>query len=255
MDGTRWSREIMEIVRHDGGATITGLADRLRVSGETIRRHVRPLVAEGMLLRSHGRVRLAEAAVEPPFARRLRERPAAKRAIARAAAALVPDGATVMIDTGSTTAHVAAALAARRGLTVVTNSIEIARPLVGRGGHRVYIAGGEIRAELSAVVGPEALGFLGQFRADLAILSIGAIDPARGFMDFHLDEARVAQAMLAAADRAIVVADHTKFGARAPVAVCGFDAVDRLVTDAAPGAGLAAVLAEAGCALTVAPPR
>jgi hypothetical protein len=113
----------------------------------------------------------------------------------------VPDGATVMIDTGSTTAYVAAALAERRELTVITNSIEIARPLVGRGGHRVYIAGGEIRPDLSAVVGPEALAFLGQFRADLAILSIGAIDPEHGFMDYHLDEARVAQAMLARADR------------------------------------------------------
>jgi DeoR family glycerol-3-phosphate regulon repressor len=247
-----WQSEILEIVRQDGAATIAGLAGRLAVSGETVRRHVRPLVDQGVLLRWHGGVRLAEAAREPPFARRLRERAAAKRAIAEAAARLVGDGMTVMIDTGSTTAYVAAALAERRGLTVITNSIEIARPLVGRGDHKVYMAGGEIRADLSAVVGPEALAFLGQFRADLAILSIGAIDPAHGFMDFHLDEARVAQAMLAHAERALVVADRVKFGARAPVSVCALAAVGRIVTDALPDGDLAGLLAAAGVAVSVA---
>lgn len=251
MAGSRWQSEILEIVRLDGDATITGLAARLAVSGETIRRHVRPLVDEGVLLRSHGAVRLAEAAREPPFFRRLRERAPAKRAIARAAAALVPEGATVMIDTGSTTAYVAAALAGRHGLTVITNSIETARPLVGRGGHRVYIAGGEIRPDLSAVVGPEALAFLAEFRADLAILSIGAIDPVHGCMDFHLDEARVAQAMLARAERTIVVADAAKFGARAPVAVCPVAALAGIVTDAPLPEPLARGLAGAGVAVTV----
>ncbi len=254
MAGSRWRSEILEILRLDGGAaTIRGIADRLAVSGETVRRHVLPMVEDGALLRSRGGVRLPEAAVEPPFARRMRDRAEAKRAIARAAAALAPEGATVMIDTGSTTAHVAAALAERRGLTVVTNSIEIARPLVGRGGHRVYIAGGEIRPDLSAVVGPEALGFIGQFRADLAILSIGAIDAERGFMDFHLDETRVAQAMLERSDRALVVADRAKFAARAAVEVCGLGAIDVLVSDAAPAGALGARLAAAGVEVVVAP--
>ncbi len=255
MTRTRWQSEILEIVGDEGAATVARLAERLAVSGETVRRHVRPLVEEGVLLRSHGGVRLAEAEREPPFARRLRERAAAKRAIARAAAAFVPDGATVMIDTGSTTAYVAAALSERRSLTVITNSIEIARPLVGRGGHRVYIAGGEIRSDLSAVVGPEALGFIGQFRADLAILSIGAIDAGHGFMDYHLDETRVAQAMLAHALRALVVADQAKFGARAAVSVCPLGAIDRIVTDAPPAGELADRLADAGVQISVSPTR
>jgi DeoR family transcriptional regulator, glycerol-3-phosphate regulon repressor len=254
MTRTRWQSEILEIVGHDGAETIARIAERLAVSGETVRRHVRPLVEEGLLVRSHGGVLLAEVAREPPFARRMRERAAAKRAIARAAAALVPDGGTVMIDTGSTTAYVAAALAERRGLTVITNSIEIARPLVGRGGHRVYIAGGEIRSDLSAVVGPEALDFLGQFRADLAILSIGAIDPDHGFMDYHLDEARVAQAMLARAARALVVADQAKFGARAAVTVCPLEGVERIVTDAPPEGAIAGLLAAAGVAVSTPAP-
>ncbi|MBP7002652.1 DeoR/GlpR family DNA-binding transcription regulator [Amaricoccus sp.] len=241
MAPSRWQNDILDAVRGEGRATIAGLAASLNVSGETIRRHVRPLVDEGLLVRAHGEVALAER--EPPFQRRMGVRAAAKRAIARAAAALVPDGASVMLDTGSTTVFVAEALAGRRGLTVVTNSIEIARAMVGRGDHRIYLAGGELRPDLGAVVGPEALGFVAQFRADLAILSAGALDPAHGVADFHLDEARVAQAMVARADRLMVAADRSKFDFRAAVPVCPLEEVDLLVTDVPPPAPARAALA------------
>jgi DeoR family transcriptional regulator, glycerol-3-phosphate regulon repressor len=251
MTASKWQTAILDRVRSEGGASIAALAASLNVSGETIRRHVRPLVNDGLLVRSHGAVQLADAALEPAFSRRMGVHAAAKRAIARATAALVPDGATVMIDTGSTTAYVAQALVGRRALTVITNSIEIARPLVGRSGHRVYIAGGEIRADLSAVVGPEALDFLAQFRADLAILSIGAIDPAHGFTDFHLDEARIARTMRDRADRTLIAADASKFSARAAVPVCSLGEADSLVTDARPRGALAEALAEFGVEVIV----
>lgn len=240
MATNRWQIEILDAVRGEGRATIRALAASLRVSGETIRRHVRPLVEEGLLVRAHGEVALAEH--EPPFQRRMGVRAKAKRAIARAVAAQVPDGASVMLDTGSTTVFVAEALAARRGLTVVTNSVEIARALLGRGEHRIYLAGGELRPDLGATVGPEALDFVGQFRADLAILSAGSIDPAHGVADFHLGEARIAQAMIARSDRLLVAADRSKFDVRAAVPVCPLDEIDILVTDTAPPGQAAAAL-------------
>jgi DeoR family glycerol-3-phosphate regulon repressor len=184
----------------------------------------------------------------------MKEAAEAKRAIALAAVSRVKDGQTVMIDTGSTTAHVAAALNARQGLTVVTNSIEIARHLVGRNGHRVFMAGGELRADIAAAVGPEALAFIEQFRADLAIISIGAIDPAHGFLDFDLAEARIAQAMLARSAKAMVVADTRKFGAHALVDVCGFADVACLVTEDEPPAEARRRIAASGAELVVAGP-
>ena len=105
------------------------------------------------------------------------------------------------------------------------------------------------------MVGPDALAFIAQFRADLAILSVGAIDPAHGYLDFHLDETRIAQAMLAASKAALAVADATKFGARAAVPICQFDAIAGLVTDAPPPASIADRLAAAGAALVVTAPR
>lgn len=235
---TKWQTAIMATLRERGRCTISDLAQHLSVSDETIRRHVRALVDEGRLLRAHGAVALPLAQTEPPFSRRLSERIDAKRRIGRQVALQILDGQTIMIDSGSTTAFVADALLGRRGLTVVTNSLEIARTLLGRQDHRVYLAGGEFRADVGAAVGPEALALIEQFRADISILSIGAIDAENGLMDFDLDEARIARAMIARTQRTIVAADASKFGARARVLVCGFDKVDTIVSDGAPPAAI-----------------
>ena len=229
---SRWHAAILATVQEEGRCTISRLAERLSVSDETIRRHIRPLVAEGALTREHGAVAAPDLHAEPPFSRRMKDAATAKRAIARAATALVRDGQTLMIDTGSTTAYVAAELCGLRDLTVITNSIEIARHFVGRRGHRVFLAGGELRADIAASVGPEALAFIQQFRADVAIISIGAIHPEHGLMDFDLGEAHIAQTMLARAETRVVVADARKFGGRAAIRVCGFEQIQHLVTEA-----------------------
>ncbi|MBB3769906.1 DeoR family glycerol-3-phosphate regulon repressor [Angulomicrobium tetraedrale] len=262
---TRWQAAILEAVRAQGFARIRALAEKLGVSDETVRRHVRALVEAGMLTRAHGGVAwagpapiplvapLAAPLAEAPFERRLRVHAAEKRALAAAVAARVEDGQVLLIDTGSTTAYVAQALGIRRNLTVITNSLEIARHLVGRAGNRVYMAGGELRADLAATVGPEALAFIRQFRADLAILSVAAVDAGGTFMDFDLDEARIARAMIEASSRALVVADSSKFGRRAAVGICATSDIDLLVTDRAPPSADAGWITEAGIELIVAP--
>jgi len=251
---TRWQAAIIEAVREDGFSRISALAEKLGVSDETVRRHVRALVDGGVLTRAHGGVAWAGPGAEAPFDRRMRVNAAAKRALGAAVAARVRDGQVLLIDTGSTTAYVAEALTARRGLTVVTNSLEIARHLVGREGNRVYMAGGELRADLAAAVGPEALAFIRQFRADLAILSIAGVDEAGAFMDFDLDEARIARAMIEAASRTLIVADHSKFGRRAAVGICVPTAIDVLVTDREPEPADRAWITGAGIELVVAAP-
>lgn len=249
---TRWQAAILASLRRHGRAPITALAHELGISGETVRRHVRALVDEGVLVRVHGAVALPQPVEEPPFSRRMQERAAEKRRIAQLAASRVEDGSTVMIDAGSTTAYLAEALLGRRDLTVVTTSPVIATTLLGRAGHKVYLAGGELRPEIGAAVGPEALALIREFRADLAILSIGGIDAEGGLMDFDLDESRIARAMIEACARTLVVADRAKHGARARVRVCGLEAVDELVTDAPPPPLLAEPLAAAGVVVHVA---
>ncbi len=249
---TRWQSAILDALGQSGRASIAELAQKLDVSDETVRRHVRALVDQGALERVHGAVVLPQAASEPPFSRRMKERVGAKQAIAMAVASLIDDGMTILIDSGSTTAYVARALLKKRDLTVVTNSIAIAHTLVGRREHQVYLAGGSIRGDIAASVGPEAHDLISEFRGDIAILSIGSVDAIDGYKDFDVDEARIARAMIERSNRVVVAADGCKYGARAPVRICGFEAVNDFVTEAAPPADLAERMGAAGTQVRIA---
>lgn len=249
---TRWQSAILDALRITGRESITSLAERLNVSDETVRRHVKDLVEQGAVHRVHGGVILAHTLAEPPFSRRIKERISAKRAIAQAVAELVSDGMTLLIDSGSTTTYVAQALLQKTGITVVTNSLEIARALLGRADCAVQLAGGALRADIGASAGHEAIELIKEFRADLAILSMGAIDAKDGYMDFDIDEARIARTMIERADRTIVAADAWKFTARARVRVCGFEPVSTLVTDQAPADPLRQRIEAVGTSIVIA---
>ena len=230
---------------------IAEVAETLGISAETARRDIRALVDAGSAVRGHGAVGLAGQTGEAPFDRRMRENAAAKRAIARAVAAGIGDGASVMLDTGTTTSFIARELLRHRRLTVVTNSSDIARILATVNGNRVYMAGGELRRDSGAALGASALEFIGRFSVEHAVISAGAVD-AGGVMDFDLQEAEFARAVLTCGARRIVATDATKFGRRGFIRVTDFAPVDVLVTDRAPPADLEAALSSAGTEVMVA---
>ena len=244
--------QIMEAVRLRGACTIGELAGELAVTGETIRRNIQPLVARGLVRRVHGGIVLPEGFAEPPFQRRMREHREAKLRIAEAVAAMVADGDSLMLDTGSTTAYVALALGRHSNLLIITNCLEIARTLTSRNGNRVYLAGGELRADDAAIFGPAALEFVRQFEVDHAVLSIGAVSRRAAFMDYHLCESEFSRAVIGQAAHVIVAADQSTLGRRAAIKVCDADAVDVLVTDAAPPAPYRPRLHAAGVEVRVA---
>lgn len=243
-------KDILGILETEGAVTIAALANQLGVSLETVRRDVRPLTEDGTLIRIHGAVGLAGRIGEAPFQKRMRENAEAKRAIARAVAATIRDGESVMFDTGTTTSFVARELMQHRRLTVVTNSSDIARTLATVNGNRVYMAGGELRSDSGAAFGKSALDFIGQFTVHHAVISAGAIDQG-GVMDYALEEAEFARLVLSRGQRRVVVTDHTKFGRRGLITVAGFDEVGEIVTDRAPDRGIAARLTGAGARLTL----
>jgi DeoR family glycerol-3-phosphate regulon repressor len=244
--------EILRLVRAEGRATIAGVAALLAVSEETVRRDVRPMAAAGLLRKLHGAVAVAAATTEPPLSHRMQENIEAKQRIAAAAAALVADGESVMLDTGSTTIFVARALARRRRLMAVTNSAEVARLLSQTEGSRVFLAGGEMRSDDAAVFGAQTVAFVGQFVARIGILSIGGIDLEQGLTNYHVGEAEFSKAVIPRVDRVLVVADHTKFGRHGFARVCGLERIDVLITDRPPPADMAERLAEAGVEVLVA---
>ena len=244
--------DILRLVGEVGTITIADLAAKLDVSLETVRRDVKPLTRDGSVLKMHGAIGLPSFVGEAPFERRMRENADAKRAIARAVAATIRDGESVMLDTGTTTSFLARELTGHRRLTVVTNSSDIARTLATVNGNKVYMAGGELRSDSGAAFGVSAIEFVSRFNVIHAVISTGAVDAERGVMDYELDEAEFARMVLTRGSRRVVVTDHTKFGRQGLVKVCGFDGFDELVTDRAPTAEIAAKLQEVGARVTVA---
>ncbi|MDO8884545.1 DeoR/GlpR family DNA-binding transcription regulator [Pseudotabrizicola sp.] len=236
---------ILKLLEGKGPLSVTTLADMLDVSTETMRRDVRALAGAGAVVRVHGAVGLAGQMGEAPFHRRMRENAGPKQAIARAMAVQIADGDSLMVDTGTTTSFLARELLGHRRLTVVTNSSDIARTLATVNGNRVFMAGGELRGDSGASLGASALEFIRAFAVQHAIISAGAVD-ASGVMDFDLQEAEFARAVLACGARRMVVTDASKFGRRGFIRVTGFEGLDEIFTDAPPPEDVAAALSLAG---------
>ncbi len=246
MAGPSRRSEILEALAAGGALSVSELARRLGVSTETVRRDLRGLADAGEVVKTHGRASLSPRRGEAPFERRMREHEAAKRAIAALVAAQVSDGDSVMLDTGTTTSYVARALLARRGLTIVTNSSDIARTLAIVNDNTVFMAGGQLRADNGAAFGAAAVEFVRRFKVRHAIVSIGAVDARAGAMNFDLAEAEFGREVLACGERRLVVTDASKFGRSALVKVCGFEEIDQLVTDRPPPPDLAEALSAHG---------
>jgi len=233
--------EILACVERDGEVSVPELAERFRVSAETIRRDLAQLAATGALQKVHGGARRLRLQAEGSFEERMSEQSAEKALIARKLRGLISPGDTVFIDIGTTTLACAKALADVQRLTVITNSLHIARVL-GGGQARVYLLGGIFAPDNGETVGPMALEQIAQFQADYAVIGVAALDAEAGAMDADFDEAAVARAMCARASRTIVVAGSAKFGKRALHRVCRLEEIDTLISDRAPGDAFQAAL-------------
>lgn len=243
---TQRDRAILDHLTRQGAARIEDLARQLVVSEETVRRAVKRLERLGSVTRVHGGVHLRDVLAEPSLSLRLGVNPDRKRRIAARIAGLVENGSSLFLDVGSTTAFVAQALRDHRELLVVTNSLTVAQALTGRGGNRVFLAGGELRPHDGGAFGAEALAFVRRFRVRHAILTAAAVDAQAGFMLNDMHEAEFSRAIIDCADLATIAADATKFGASAPMRIAETSAFDRLVTDEAPKGPLAILLQTAG---------
>ena len=243
---------IVERVRETERVTVSELARWLRSSHETIRRDLSHLAETGRIRKFHGGATLADIHREGPLASRLGEFVREKRSVAATAAGLFAPGSSLFIDVGSTTLLFADALSARRDLTVITNGLDIARKF-SASGVKVFLTGGEFKPDTAELVGTLAIEQIGRFFASDAVLTVAGLN-IRGAMDFQLDEAQVARAMVAQASTVTVIADSSKLGRDALFQVCPLEDIDRLVVDRAPDQALTDALAAARVEVIVAQP-
>ncbi|MFI6392929.1 DeoR/GlpR family DNA-binding transcription regulator [Nonomuraea sp. NPDC050547] len=224
----------LRLVQGTGRVSVAELSRRLGVSEMTVRRDLDALESRGLIRRVRGGAvpsRLPEEGAG--FDTRQSWQAATKDRLAAATAAMVPPGSHVLLDAGTTTAHLAEHLAARAPLTVTVLSLQAAALLADRPGIELLIAGGRSRPGERSLVGPLALRTLQSLAFDLFVMSIGGVHAEHGWSEFSVDDAAVKQCGLAQATRTIAVADATKLGVRAFSQVAPLGAVERFVTDAA----------------------
>ena len=247
---------IVDIVRQNERAGVDALAVALDISRETIRRDLTELARAGKIHKYHGGAMLPSVRGEGPFQQRMADNAAAKAIIAAAAVELFKPGETIFIDTGSTTLYFAEKLVELADLTIVTNSAEVARVMgQARGRHRVFLLGGEYSADNRQTVGTLAVAQIRSFRAHHVVLTVGGLDTRTGVMDFNIEEAQVARAMIDQADRLTVLADAAKFDRIASFEVCRLAAIANLVCDRPPAGGLGEALARTGTRIFPAGPN
>lgn len=233
----RRSRLLAE-VRRLGAAAVPDLASTLGVSEMTIRRDLDVLAADGRIDKVRGGARSSQhgASAARDLTTQSRRNVDGKRAIARRAATLVEPGMSVGLGGGSTTWALARELRGVDDLTIVTNSLPVAdvfaRPdRADEPYTQTVVLTGGVRTPADALVGPVAVASLEHLHCDIVFLGVRGIDLTAGLTTSNLLEAETNRALVAAGARAVVLADHTKWGAVGLTTIVDLNEVDLVVTD------------------------
>jgi DeoR/GlpR family transcriptional regulator of sugar metabolism len=221
---------ILDRLRSHGRVVAAELSAEFDVSEDSIRRDLRELAAQGLCKRVYGGA-LPAPVIATPLKQRRKEHTGRKLALARKAVTLVRQGQVLMIDSGSTNAAIASALPEHFGLTVVTNSPEIAQILSEREGFEILMIGGRINTRIGATVGAQAVQEIQRVRADLCFPGACAIDADDGLWGFDSEEVLLKRAMIEASGETIVAVTHDKLGATAMHRVAGIADVQHLVVE------------------------
>jgi len=246
---------IVALLKQHGLVSVRRLARAVRASDMTVRRDLVHLCCRGIVRKLHGGAVLEMGkAEETRFSTTRQEHVEEKRAIAKEAAALVPAGSVVALGAGTTTWHVAQALAERADLSFITNSPNIALAL-DRGQANIVLTGGHFRTPADALVGPPALWTIERLQSDILFLGANGIDLRAGYTTPTLAEVEVNAALVRKASRVVVVADHSKFGRVTLATFAPIEAAQVVITDAAAPRSILAEIRRCGVEVLVAGKR
>ncbi|MCX7720046.1 MAG: DeoR/GlpR family DNA-binding transcription regulator [Dictyoglomus thermophilum] len=224
--------KILELLEKERGVKVSDLVKIFNVTGATIRRDLETLEKEGLLKRTHGGAVLPHSfSFEPLYITKKRQNLKEKQAIGKVAAELINDGESVFIETGSTTLQIAKNIKHKHDVTVITNSIEVARELLSARGVEVILTGGLLRKETVALIGPLAERVLKEFRVDKVFLGISGIIPSKGMYTASIAEAQIKKLIIEMGREIIGVSDHSKFGKECFAFVAPTKAMNKIIVD------------------------
>jgi DeoR/GlpR family transcriptional regulator of sugar metabolism len=227
---------ILDLLAQQELASLAELQAATGASEATARRDLETLAEQGLVQRTRGGARLVRrgSSLDEAFGRRRRRNARAKAAIAAAAADLVPSGAALFLNDGSTMLALAQELARRKlDLWVATCGLNIAELLAREERLEVVVIGGSLRRSSFGTIGPLATEAIRSLHADIAFLGCDGYDASEGVRSNSVHDAEVGRAFAGQADTTIVVADASKAGNKARAKAIGWEDADQLVTDAA----------------------
>jgi len=221
--------EILQLLKEHTSASIGEIAERFGVSEMTIRRDIQKLAETGQVIRIPGGVRIERwRGMERTFVERLQKMSPAKSRIGEAAAVLVRDGESVVLDSGTTTLYIARQLRERQNITIFTFSLAVLEELASVDSVRVELTGGVYRSSSHDLIGHAVGEYLSSICADRVIFGAAAVSLTRGIMVHDPDAQRD---LLRAGRQRVLVVDSSKIGIEATYRLCGIEDCDLILTD------------------------
>jgi DeoR/GlpR family transcriptional regulator of sugar metabolism len=244
---------LLNILREQPGIRVPDLARLLVVSEGTIRNDIRALAESGQLTRvwGGGIPTVDEHDYSPAYTARARMNEATKQVIARAAAQLVADGDSLLLDASTTVFHMADYLHERRNLTVITNGIEVGRALAQNPSNTVMLLGGILRPDGTAITRPSSEALLKDLHIKTAFMSSSGFSIEAGLTEVDLHEALFKRSMIASSGRLVALIDSSKFGKVDLTSCARIEQVSHLFTDNQLSAEWIAQLERSGLAFTL----
>jgi DeoR family transcriptional regulator of aga operon len=242
-------RLIVELVEQQGRATVEELATRFGTSTVTIRADLDALARNSAIARSHGgALPVSSAANDTPLSIKETRWHAQKLRIGQAAAKMIQDGETIILDSGSTTVEIARQIRQMKfeSLTVITNALNIAMELSGMPQIRVMMLGGMLRQTSYSLVGPDAEQALAKLSADRLFLGVDGLDPEVGVTTPDRLEAALNALMIRVSRQTIAVLDASKLGQRSLSVITPVKNLDMVISDSSAPAETVEALRAAG---------
>ena len=218
-----------QILLSEGSIKVGEMAELFGVSTETIRKDIIHLEEKGIAEKSFGGAIAKISIVEKPLNERALLHAEEKAAIAACATELIPDHASILLDAGSTTNAIAKQLLLHPGLTILTNSLELAS-ILSDAESDVFLIGGHLRRSSHARIGGWSTSRLRRLHADLAFLGSDGFQEQGGPTSVSYDEASVKAAMLRAASKTYIVADSSKALSTAQFSYADWSDVSGVIT-------------------------
>jgi len=223
--------EILQFINRKGRVTVEELVKKFGASGATIRRDLETLEREDLIKRAHGgALSKSRVSFEPDYFEEKEKFVSEKERIGKEASKLVEEKEVIFLEASTTVLHLARNIKEKRNLTVITNSLDIAREMDKRG-INLILTGGILRRKTRALIGPLAEISLAQIRVDKAFVGISAIEISQGITAPTLEEAQTKRKINEIAHKIVALTDHSKFGKRNFASVAPINSINILITD------------------------